>query len=127
MPKKPPQDKPKRLALGPGSGIRGRKISSVSDLLSSQPAARAAQAALAAERAWLAFLRPRLPPEIAGHLAGAAVRRGVLLIYATSAAWSARLRYVLGGLEPQCTEHDPTVRRIEVRVQPPGSGGRPRR
>jgi hypothetical protein len=102
-------------------------MSRISDLLSRQPTARAVQAAVDVEQQWLGWLRDILPAELRGELAGAVARRGTLFIYASSAAWSTRLRYALASVLPQCQARDPGVRALRVRVMPPGGVGSPRR
>jgi hypothetical protein len=101
---------------------RRGKISSISDLLSRQPAARAVRTALDAQQQRLAWLRDILPAELGAQLTGAVERRGTLIVYASTAAWCARLRYALSGSLMRCQEHEPTIRALQVRVRPPGSG-----
>jgi hypothetical protein len=58
---------------------------------------------------------------------GAVPRRGTLIVYASSAAWSTRLRYALASASvAECQELDPRIRTLSVRVMPPGSVGAPR-
>jgi hypothetical protein len=93
--------------------------------LSKQPAARAAQAALGAQQQWLDLLRARLPAELAAHVVGAVPRRDTLVVYASSAAWSTRLRYALADGLAECRALDPRIRALSVRIRPPG-GATPR-
>jgi len=122
MPKNPPHDKPKLPVLGRGTRARGGKISSIGELLSRQPAARAVQAAVGAQQQWLTWLRGRLPDELRDHVVGAVPRRDTLIVYASSAAWSTRLRYALAGGLADCQARDPRIRTLSVRVMPPGAG-----
>jgi hypothetical protein len=127
MPKTPPQDKPKLAVLGPGTRTRSRKISSVGELLSRQPAARALQATVGAQQQWLDWLRAKLPAELRNHVVGAVPRRDTLIVYASSAAWSTRLRYALADVPAaECQALDSRIRALSVRVMPPGSVGAPR-
>jgi hypothetical protein len=121
MPKNPPRDKPKLPALGRGTRVRGAGISSIGELLSRQPAARALQAAVGAQQQWLTWLRGRLPAELRDHVVGAMPRRDTLVVYASSAAWSTRLRYALAGGLADCQARDPRIRALSVRVLPPGA------
>jgi hypothetical protein len=94
--------------------------------LSRQPATRALQAGRDAREQWLAWLRDILPAELRPHLVGAAPRRGTLIVYAASAAWSTRLRYALAGSLAACQARDAAIRELSVRVLPPGGVGAPR-
>ena len=123
MPKPPRQDKPKLPALGPGTRTRSRRIASVAELLSRQPAARAVKAAVDAQQQWLVWLRDILPADLRAQVVGAVSRRGTLIVYASSAAWSTRLRYALAGGLAACQTRDPRIRALSVRVMPPGGAG----
>lgn len=125
MPKTPPQHKPPRPVLGPGTRTRRPGMRSIGDLLSKQPAARAVQAALGAQQPWLDWLRARLPAELAAQVVGAAPRRDTLIVYASSAAWSTRLRYALADGLAECQALDSRIRALSVRIRPPG-GATPR-
>jgi len=124
MPKTPPPDKPKHPVLDPGKRSRRPGMRSVSDLLSRPAVARVPPAGPGAQQQWLDWLRARLPAELAVHVVGAVPRRDTLIVYASSAAWSTRLRYALvdGGLESQSL--DGRIRRLSVRVRPPGGAVR---
>jgi hypothetical protein len=121
MPKPPPQDKPKLPALGPGTRTRSGKVRAISELLSRQPTARAVQGALAAQQQWVVWLRSVLPENLREQVVGAVPRRGTLVVYAASAAWSARLRYALADGLRECQARDPRIRALSVRVMPPGA------
>jgi hypothetical protein len=45
-------------------------------------------------------------------------RDNTLVIFAESAAWSARLRYVMQELEPEIKQAQPTIQQVSVRVMP---------
>jgi hypothetical protein len=59
-----------------------------------------------------------LPEELRAHASSAAVRGGVLLVTADSAAWSTRLRYVLVAMRSEIEQHWPEVKSCQVRVRP---------
>jgi hypothetical protein len=98
-------------------------MASIGELLSRQPAARAVQAAVDAQQQWLVWLRDILPADLRTQVVGAVSRRGTLIVYASSAAWSTRLRYALAGGLAACQTRDPRIRALSVRVMPPGGAG----
>jgi hypothetical protein len=120
MPKTHHPDKPKSSALDRELRTHTRKISRVSDLLSRQPALQAREARAGVQESWTLWLREQLPAELRPCLVAAEPRRDVLVIHASSAAWSLRLRYALAGTLAACTARDPVIRSISVRVRPPG-------
>jgi len=71
------------------------------------------------ETQWRAWLARQLAPELCQHISGIVEREGNLLVFAVSAAWSARLRYALQPLEPRIRALRLDIRQISVRVQPP--------
>ncbi len=75
--------------------------------------------AQAAERL-LAALTAELPAGLAAQVRGVSEREGVLVVFATSAAWAARLRFALTELRGSWCAAHPEVRALEVRVRPGG-------
>jgi hypothetical protein len=73
---------------------------------------------------WRDWMDAHLPLEIRGKLTGVVEREGVLVIFTESAAWSARLRYVIQEMEAQIRAADPKITEVNVRVLPRG-GDRP--
>ena len=67
---------------------------------------------------WNQWLSVHLPPEVRERISGVAEQDGQLVIFASSAAWSARLRYALGELQGAIREADPHVASVAVRVLP---------
>ena len=67
---------------------------------------------------WKNWLAEHLPPELATRLSGVVERADTLVIFAESAAWSARLRYVMQELEPRIKQVQPTIQHVSVRVMP---------
>ncbi|HXZ59019.1 MAG TPA: DciA family protein [Steroidobacteraceae bacterium] len=67
---------------------------------------------------WNAWLSERLPAEIRARLSGVVEREGTLVIFAESAAWSARLRYAVQELEPEILAAAHGLSAVQVRVRP---------
>jgi len=69
---------------------------------------------------WSCWLSTHLPREIRPRVSGVTERDGTLVIFAETAAWSARLRYAILELEREIRAADPALTAIEVRVLPRG-------
>jgi hypothetical protein len=67
---------------------------------------------------WKQWLAQHLPSELTPKLSGVVERDNTLVIFAESAAWSARLRYVMQELEPLIKQTEPTIQQLSVRVMP---------
>jgi hypothetical protein len=67
---------------------------------------------------WKQWLAQHLPSELTPRLSGVVERDDTLVIFAESAAWSARLRYVMQQLQPQIKQAQPTIQQVSVRVMP---------
>ncbi len=67
---------------------------------------------------WLNWLSQHLPAEIHARISGVTERQGILVVFAESPAWSARLRYAVLEVEPQLRAAGPELTNIEVRVLP---------
>jgi hypothetical protein len=67
---------------------------------------------------WKQWLAQHLPSELTPRLSGVVERDDTLVIFAESAAWSARLRYVMQELQPQIKQARPTIQQVSVRVMP---------
>ena len=106
--------------------MRGGRVRSIGELLSRQPGIQALEAGRDAREQWLAWLRDILPAELRAHVVDAAPRRGTLIVYAASAAWSTRLRYALAGSLAACQARNAEIRKLSVRVLPPGGVQAPR-
>jgi Dna[CI] antecedent, DciA len=72
------------------------------------------------QKFWRDWLAANLPAETAAKISGVADREGTLVIFAESAAWSARLRFALRELERDIRRADPAVSSVIVRVLPRG-------
>ena len=67
---------------------------------------------------WATWLSGHLPAEIGARVTGVVEREGALVIFAESAAWSARLRFAVQELEPQILAATPGLKEVRVRVRP---------
>lgn len=67
---------------------------------------------------WKQWLAQHLPSELTPRLSGVVERDDTLVIFAESAAWSARLRYVMQELAPEIKQAQPTIQQVSVRVMP---------
>ena len=67
---------------------------------------------------WNCWLSTHLAPELRARVSGVVERDGTLVIFAETAAWSARLRYAILELEREIRAADPGLIDIEVRVLP---------
>lgn len=67
---------------------------------------------------WKQWLAQHLPSELTPRLSGVVERDDTLVIFAESAAWSARLRFRLQELEPLIKQARPTIQQVSVRVMP---------
>jgi hypothetical protein len=67
---------------------------------------------------WSEWLSAHLPAQVRAQVAAVVEREGELVIFAPSAAWSARLRYAVLELEAAIRGADPGITGIAVRVLP---------
>jgi len=95
-------------------------VESVKSLLS-----RASHSALArvaeqrqSQNDWGEFVGSKLPADLRGRVRGVVERDGNLVIFAESAAWSARLRFALADLEPAIRAENAAIRSVAVKVLP---------
>ena len=70
---------------------------------------------------WREWLDAHLPAEITGKITGIVERDGTLVIFAESAAWSARLRFATQEIEDQIRAAKSGVTAVSVRVLPRGA------
>jgi Dna[CI] antecedent, DciA len=124
MPKKMARNKRRKSAMRTRAGPDSGRVHSVKELLSHRAPALTRitdQAADQAARAsfWSGWLCRHLPTDLAARVSGVIEREDALVIFAASAAWSARLRYALQELEPQIRADFPALSAINVRVRPP--------
>ena len=69
---------------------------------------------------WDTWLSQHLPAEIRTHVSGVVEREGTLVIFAESAAWSARLRFAVQELEAGILGAARDLSAVRVRVRPRG-------
>ncbi len=67
---------------------------------------------------WKTWLAGHLPADLTPRLSGVVEREDTLVIFAESAAWSARLRYVMQELQTQIKQARPKIQHVSVRVMP---------
>jgi hypothetical protein len=67
---------------------------------------------------WREWLNARLPEDLLMRLSGVVEREGTLVIFAESAAWSARLRFAMQDLQEQIRAAQPDIQLVTVRVLP---------
>lgn len=104
-----------RSRTGPNSA----RVHSVKDLLSrALPSLKGVTEQQERQNFWDQWLSIHLSPEVHERVSGIAEQDGQLVIFASSAAWSARLRYALGELEGAIREAAPHVASVAVRVLP---------
>ena len=70
---------------------------------------------------WRDWLDAHLPVEITGKITGIVERDGTLVIFAESAAWSARLRFATQEIEDQIRAAKSGITDVSVRVLPRGA------
>jgi hypothetical protein len=96
-------------------------MDSVKDLLARRaPALKRVTIQAARANFWNEWLSEHLPAEIRPRLSGVVEREGTLVIFAESAAWSARLRFQVQELEPQILAAATGLTAVRVRVRPRG-------
>ncbi len=67
---------------------------------------------------WNEWLSQHLPAEIRARVSGVVERDDTLVIFAESAAWSARLRFTVQELEREILAAAEGLRSVVVRVRP---------
>ena len=119
MPKKPSRNKRGKTPMSSRTGPKSVRVHSVKDLLSrALPSLKGVTEQAQRQNFWNQWLSMHLSPDIREHVSGIAEQDGELVIFASSAAWSARLRYTLGELEGAIRKADPRVASVAVRVLP---------
>ena len=98
-----------------------RQLDSVKDLLSRRaPVLTRVTAQAGRASFWTEWLAGHLPAGIGVRVSGVVEREGTLVIFAESAAWSARLRYTVQELEREILAASGGLERVVVRVRPRG-------
>ena len=101
------------------TSLVSRRPDSVKDLLTRHvPGLTRITDQAARQNFWSAWLSAHLPAEIHSRISGVSARDGTLVVFAETAAWSARLRFAVVELEPAIRAADPQLTDIRVRVLP---------
>jgi len=120
MPNKLRRDKrggSRRLATNVSKPFR--KPDSVKEVLGhASPTLTRLRSQAARQSFWKQWLAQQLPAELTTRLSGIVERDDTLIIFTESAAWSARLRYLMPELQAAVQETQPTIQHISVRVMP---------
>jgi len=92
---------------------------SVKDLLASRmPALTRVSDQSARQQFWGRILAAELGAPLAAHICAVVEREHTLVVFAQSAAWSARLRFALQEAHASIVAHRPTIQHVQVRVLP---------
>ena len=119
MPKKRIRDKRGKPPMSSRTSLVSRKVDSVKELLARRlPGLSRVTNQAARQNFWEKWLSERLPSELRPRISGITERDATLVIFAETAAWSARLRFAVVELEPAIRAADPQLANIEVRVLP---------
>jgi hypothetical protein len=103
----------------PRVGRRKRRIDSVKDLLQgAQSPFQRIKEQQAQQSHWQVWLDEHLPQALRREVTGVVERQATLVVFATSAAWSARVRLALAESEEDLKRAHPAIERIAVRVLP---------
>src|SRR5258706_7313329 len=97
---------------------RGAHVTSIAQLLTASPALRQRAKEAFEKQTVIAWLQSQLAADFRPHVSAAELRGGVLVVTADSAAWSARLRYVLLPMLPVIEKRWPEISACQVRVRP---------
>ncbi len=98
-----------------------RQVNSVKQFLTSGATKlRYVTEQLARQNFWNEWMSRHVPAEIRAKISGVAAQDGTLTIFAETAAWSARLRFLILELEPEMRAADPRLGAVRVRVLPRG-------
>jgi hypothetical protein len=98
-----------------------QQVHSVKELLARRaPGLTRLTAQAARQNFWSCWLSEHLPPEMRLRISGISENDGTLVVFAETAAWSARLRYALVELEHAIRAADPALIAVRVRVLPRG-------
>ena len=119
MPKIMSRNKRGKAPVRSRTGPTSAPLHSVKELLARRgPALTRVTAQASRQNFWKCWLSTHLAPDICPRISGVTERDGTLVIFAETAAWSARLRYAILELEREIRAADPALTDIEVRVLP---------
>jgi hypothetical protein len=121
MPKKMSRNKRRKPALRASAVLRSPPAHSVKELLARPvPIMKRVTDQAARQSFWNGWLGGHISQELRTRISGIVERDGKLVIFAESAAWSARLRYAILELERDIRAAEPALIDIDVRVLPRG-------
>jgi len=119
MPKPPARHNPKSAKSADSRTQKTFQPSKIKDLLDkSGLTGRAIGQFVERQQSWEAFFASRLPAPLAGEISHFVEKDGVLTVYVSSAAWSARLKFALAECWTAVVAERPTLQRWVVKVQP---------
>jgi hypothetical protein len=120
MPKKGTRDKRRNSRnRHPGTAASTRQPDSVKAVLARlSPTLTRVTDQAARQAAWRQWLTAHLPEDLAARLSGIVEREGTLVLFAESAAWSARLRYAMQEIEASLRAAHPGIAEVKIRVLP---------
>ena len=119
MPKMMSRNKRGKAPVRSRTGPTSAPLHSVKELLARRgPVLTRVTTQASRQNFWNGWLSTHLAPEIRPRVSGVTERDGTLVIFAETAAWSARLRYAILELEREIRTADPDLIDIEVRVLP---------
>jgi hypothetical protein len=119
MPKKRTPDKRGKPPMSSRTSLVSRRPHSVKDLLARRvPGLTRITDQAARQSFWSEWLSTRLPAELYPRISGVSERDGTLVVFAETAAWSARLRFAVLELEAAIRAAQPEITGIRVRVLP---------
>jgi len=119
MPKKVRRYKRGSSTVSSGAVGNSRRPDSVKELLARRaPILTRVTTQTARANFWHDWLSKRLPPQISVRVSGVVEREDALVIFAESAAWSARLRFAVQELEREILDAAGGAKSVVVRVRP---------
>jgi hypothetical protein len=123
MHKKLAADKKSRSRNGPARATFGKAPAQINELLRRGAVLRELSTRIPEQESWAQWLRAAVPADLAPHIVNVVPKPLVgdaahteLVVFADSAAWCTRLRYMLSSLEARISARDAAVQRTRVRV-----------
>jgi hypothetical protein len=120
MPKKGTRDKRSNSRnRHSGSAVNTNRPDSVKAVLARlSPTLTRVTDQAARQAVWRQWLTTHLPEDLVARLSGIVEREGTLVLFAESAAWSARLRYAMQEIEAPLRAAHPEIGENKIRVLP---------
>lgn len=126
MPKNPPQDKKTMPEKGSMSAYKRPRaatrapVQTLARIMKDQGWLQGLQQVRGHQLEWLEWFQQTLPEELRGSIVNVVHKGEELTVLASSASWSARLRYALEALMPKVRQRAPDIVKVRVRVSPTG-------